>query len=52
VAIVLAVAHREFTSRPVEEYVSKLAPGGVLMDVKCQADVVALQKRGIKVWRL
>ncbi len=52
VAIVLAVAHREFTSRPVEEYTGKLAPGGVLMDVKCQADVAALQKRGIKVWRL
>jgi UDP-N-acetyl-D-galactosamine dehydrogenase len=51
-AIVLAVAHREFTSKPVEEYAAKLAPGGVLMDVKCQADTAALQKRGIRVWRL
>jgi UDP-N-acetyl-D-galactosamine dehydrogenase len=52
VAIVLAVAHRDFTSKSVEEYASKLAPGGVLMDVKCQTDAAAFQKRGFQVWRL
>ncbi len=52
VAIVLAVAHREFTSRSVDEYADKLDAGGVLMDVKCQTDTAALQKRGVKVWRL
>jgi UDP-N-acetyl-D-galactosamine dehydrogenase len=52
VAIVLAVAHSGFKSRPVEEYVAKIAAGGVLMDVKGQADTLALQKQGIKVWRL
>ncbi len=51
-AIVLAVAHRDFTSKPVEDYTSKLMPGGVLIDVKCFADIAALQQRGIKVWRL
>ena len=51
-AIVLAVAHSEFKSRSVDEYVSKIASGGVLMDVKGQADIPSLQKRGIKVWRL
>ena len=51
-AIVLAVAHSEFKSRSVDEYVSKIASGGILMDVKGQADIPSLQKRGIKVWRL
>ena len=52
VAIVFAVGHEEFKSRPVAEYASKLAPGGVLMDVKCQADAQALREHGIRVWRL
>jgi hypothetical protein len=50
--VVLAVAHREFTSKSVEEYAAKLAPGGLLMDVKCQTDAADFQKRGIQVWRL
>jgi UDP-N-acetyl-D-glucosamine/UDP-N-acetyl-D-galactosamine dehydrogenase len=52
VAMVLAVGHEEFKSRPVAQYASKLAPGGVLMDVKCQADAQALRQHGIRVWRL
>ncbi|MDQ3197032.1 MAG: nucleotide sugar dehydrogenase [Pseudomonadota bacterium] len=52
IAMVLAVGHRELVSRPIEDYVSKLAPSGVLMDVKCQTDAKALAERGIKVWRL
>ena len=52
VAIVLAVAHGDFTSRPVEDFVSKLAPNGVFIDVKAQADAAALSARGITVWRL
>jgi UDP-N-acetyl-D-galactosamine dehydrogenase len=51
-AIVAAVAHREFKGRPVEEYVAKLAPGGLLVDVKCQLPPEALRARGIRVWRL
>src|SRR5215468_2040561 len=34
-AIVVAVAHREFVAKPLDEYAAKLAPGGVLVDVKC-----------------
>ena len=52
VAMVFAVGHEEFKSRPVAQYASKLAPGGVLMDVKCQADAQALREHGIRVWRL
>ena len=51
-AIVVAVAHREFTSKPVDEYAAKLVPGGLLMDVKCMLDEAALRKRGLKTWRL
>jgi UDP-N-acetyl-D-galactosamine dehydrogenase len=51
-AIVAAVAHREFKARPVEDYVAKLAPGGLFVDVKCQMAPEALRARGIRVWRL
>jgi len=52
VAIVVAVAHREFSAKIVDEYAAKLAPGGVLVDVKCMLDEAALRKRGLKTWRL
>jgi UDP-N-acetyl-D-galactosamine dehydrogenase len=51
-AIVAAVSHREFTARPVDDYVAKLAPGGLVIDVKCQLAPEALRARGIRVWRL
>ncbi len=51
-AIVAAVAHREFKARPVEDFVAKLEPGGLLVDVKCQMAPDALRERGIRVWRL
>ena len=51
-AIVLAVAHRQFGARPMDDFVTMLEPGGLFVDVKCQADVPALRKRGVSVWRL
>ena len=51
-AMVIAVAHREFRARPVEDYVGKLESGGLFVDVKCQADAASLRARGISVWRL
>ncbi|MGY0196266.1 nucleotide sugar dehydrogenase [Leptothrix sp. BB-4] len=51
-AIVAAVAHKEFVSRPLDETLGKLAAGGVYVDVKCQADQAALEARGVHVWRL
>jgi len=51
-AIVGAVAHRQLKSRSVEELLSKLAPKGIYVDVKNQADAPALHERGIDVWRL
>ncbi|MCW5661996.1 MAG: nucleotide sugar dehydrogenase [Burkholderiaceae bacterium] len=51
-AIVAAVAHKEFAERPMDQMLSKLANGGVYVDVKCTADAQALKARGINVWRL
>jgi UDP-N-acetyl-D-galactosamine dehydrogenase len=51
-AIVLAVAHRAFSERPVAEFADKLESGGLFIDVKSQADAEALRERGFGVWRL
>jgi UDP-N-acetyl-D-galactosamine dehydrogenase len=51
-AIVAAVAHKAFKVRPVEDYLTKLAPGGLMVDVKCQMDAAALRARGVGIWRL
>jgi UDP-N-acetyl-D-galactosamine dehydrogenase len=51
-AVVAAVAHNEYKRRPVEDLVAKIAPNGLYVDVKCQADASALNARGITVWRL
>lgn len=51
-AIVAAVSHREFKSRPVVEFLAKLQPNGVLADVKSQFDAKAFDAAGITVWRL
>jgi UDP-N-acetyl-D-galactosamine dehydrogenase len=51
-AVVAAVAHQALVRRSLDEMLSKLAPGGVYADVKCVADVGAMQARGVSVWRL
>jgi UDP-N-acetyl-D-galactosamine dehydrogenase len=51
-AIVAAVAHKEYKARPLGDYLQKLQPNGVFIDVKSQYDARALAARGIAVWRL
>jgi len=51
-AIVAAVSHRQFTSLPVEDFVSKLIKGGCFIDVKACFDKPGLEQHGIRVWRL
>jgi len=51
-AIVYAVAHAEFGQRPIEDYLNKLAPKGVMIDVKGQVNASAYAPHGIGVWRL
>jgi UDP-N-acetyl-D-galactosamine dehydrogenase len=51
-AVVMAVAHREYGARPVSDFVAKLEPGGLFVDVKCKVDAEALREQGVSVWRL
>src|SRR5207248_6399793 len=51
-AMVAAVAHQRFAARPLDDFVAKLLPGALYVDVKCQADASALRERGLAVWRL
>jgi UDP-N-acetyl-D-galactosamine dehydrogenase len=51
-AVVMAVAHREFNARPIDDYLAKLETGGLFVDVKCQVDADSLRARGVMVWRL
>ena len=51
-ALVAAVAHRDYTRRPVDDFVAKLEPNGLYVDAKSHADRTALGERGIRVWRL
>jgi UDP-N-acetyl-D-galactosamine dehydrogenase len=51
-ALVLAVAHRQFLARPLEDYLAKVVERGCFIDVKCQLDMAALQRAGFTVWRL
>ncbi|MDP3287862.1 MAG: UDP binding domain-containing protein, partial [Methyloversatilis sp.] len=51
-AIVAAVSHKEFSARPLSDFVSKLKPGGIVADIKCQFDAEALRAQGVAVWRL
>lgn len=51
-AIIAAVSHQEFLDMPLSEYLAKLTPQGIFIDVKSQFDAVALSAQGITVWRL
>jgi UDP-N-acetyl-D-glucosamine/UDP-N-acetyl-D-galactosamine dehydrogenase len=51
-AVVLAVAHRQFLARPLEDYLAKVVERGCFIDVKSQLDMVALRRAGLTVWRL
>ncbi len=51
-ALVVAVAHEAFLSRPVRSYGEKVKGGGCFIDVKARFDAVELRAAGLKVWRL
>jgi len=51
-AVVAAVAHGDYKRRQVGDLIAKIEPNGLYVDVKCQADMAALQAHGIRVWRL
>ncbi len=51
-AMVMAVAHKEFMARPLSDYLGKVKPNGVFIDVKSQFDMSKLEEAGLTVWRL
>jgi UDP-N-acetyl-D-glucosamine/UDP-N-acetyl-D-galactosamine dehydrogenase len=51
-ALIFAVAHDQIVRRPIDDFVAKLVPGGVLVDVKSRLDAAALAAHGVDVWRL
>jgi UDP-N-acetyl-D-galactosamine dehydrogenase len=52
VALVAAVTHRQICERPLSDFVAKLTPGGLFVDVKSFADAAGLREAGVQVWRL
>ena len=51
-AIVAAVSHTEYTSRPVTDLLAKLKPGGVFIDIKSTYSPEVMEAAGITLWRL
>ena len=51
-AIIVAVAHQYYREVPLADLRSKVKPGGVFVDVKCQFDPERLKASGLSVWRL
>ena len=51
-AMVVAVAHEQFTRRKPGDLAGKIVPHGTFVDVKSQFDQQALQTHGLCVWRL
>ena len=51
-AIVPALAHREYQALGVDDLCRKLVKGGAFIDVKAEFDAAALQRAGLRVWRL
>lgn len=51
-AIIVAVAHEAFVSKPLSAYVGKVHRGGCFIDVKARFDCDQLRSDGLVVWRL
>jgi UDP-N-acetyl-D-galactosamine dehydrogenase len=51
-AIVVAVAHQYYREISLADLQSKVKPGGVFVDVKCQFEPGRLKESGLSVWRL
>jgi UDP-N-acetyl-D-galactosamine dehydrogenase len=51
-ALIVAVAHREFVSMPLERLTEHLRRGGCFIDVKAAYDPKRIEQAGFRVWRL
>jgi len=50
--IVMAVAHDEYSKMSLPHLLGKVAHGGCFIDVKSKFNRIALEKEGVRVWRL
>lgn len=50
--LVLAVAHRDYLSQPLDKLMSKVKSGGVVIDVKSVLNREEVAARGLTLWRL
>jgi UDP-N-acetyl-D-galactosamine dehydrogenase len=50
--IIVAVAHDEYAKMSLPHLLGKVAHGGCFIDVKSKFNQVALEKEGVRVWRL
>jgi UDP-N-acetyl-D-galactosamine dehydrogenase len=50
--LIVAVSHQEFKDMNLDELLSKVTPGGVIMDVKAILPQEEVRSRGYKLWRL
>lgn len=51
-ALIVAVAHREFSGLTPDGVAAWVQPGGVMVDVKSVLDATAFQQAGLTFWRL
>jgi UDP-N-acetyl-D-galactosamine dehydrogenase len=51
-AMVVAVAHQQFVTKPLADYYAKVVERGCFIDVKSRFDMSALKRAGLTVWRL
>jgi len=51
-AVVLAVGHSAYLSKPLDELLASLKSGGAVIDVKSVLDRTEVISAGYKLWRL
>ncbi len=51
-AIIAAVSHKEYLSKPLGDILARLKKGGVFTDVKSAYDPMVIRTAGYKLWRL
>jgi UDP-N-acetyl-D-galactosamine dehydrogenase len=51
-AMIVAVSHRQFLERPVEDFLRKIVKRGCFVDVKSAFEREAFRREGVQVWRL
>jgi UDP-N-acetyl-D-galactosamine dehydrogenase len=51
-ALILAVAHHEYSAKKPAELLSNVCPGGVVVDIKSMLELVSTRELDINLWRL